>query len=105
MGADRYGRALTAVDLSKAEFYGDKYISDSIVTSILAETREKQYQYYVTDALKAIVENTAKGGGITLNMRYCDWIEQPSEEEQPKHTPEEVKATVIDEFKRLRGEK
>lgn len=104
MGADRFGQALTAVDLRKAEFYGIEYIYDSVIAWLGAEMRRKQYEYYLTDALKAIAENTSRGGGVTLRERFADMVEDHNEEPEPEQHPEEIKAKIINEFKRLRGE-
>lgn len=49
---------------------------------------EKAYRIYVTDALKAIADNTANyNGGSTLSMRYADII---SEEKPDERTEEEI---------------
>lgn len=43
------------------------------MAAFLQECKEKQYKAYVTDALKAIVENTARfGGGVVINERWYD---------------------------------
>ena len=56
------------------------------------ENREKAYRIYVTDALKAIAENTThvltangmEDYGIRLNHRWIDLVETPKEEPQEK---------------------
>lgn len=100
MGADRYGNALTAVDVKKAEFYGDSYITNNIIAVLKAEINEKQYRYYITDVLKAI------SNGASVDTRYYDLVESnetSAQESQEELSPEEVKSQIIEEFKRLGG--
>lgn len=55
---------------------------DYCISSFLKRQEEKLYRMYVTDALKAITENTQNfAGGVTLNKRYIDLITRDKEPE------------------------
>lgn len=72
------------------EILGRSYIIQHCVASLKNKGYEKAYKIYVTDALKAITENTAKAsanGGMTLSMRYADLI---SEEKPDERTEEDI---------------
>ena len=104
MGADGYGGYLTRVDPQRALFYGDGYITDSIIAAVKRDRNDELYRSYVTDALKAITENTAQGGGVVMTGRYYDIVNvKPVAEQAPQKTSEEVKESIINEFKRLGG--
>lgn len=67
--------------------------------------KEKAYRIYVTDALKAIAENTAKqGGGLTMSVRYADMINL-NDKQQPEETrtAEEVITSIKDKISRMGG--
>ena len=50
------------------------------------DSRETGYRVYITDALKAVAENTARiGGGQTLTIRWADTLDRTRgpEEDRP----------------------
>lgn len=62
---------------------------DYCISAFFKNQDEKIYRVYVTDALKAIAENTANFvGGQTVTLRYHDIIESKAPEKE--HTAEEV---------------
>ena len=64
---------------------------DYCVSRYKHKQEEKQYRVYLTDALMAIANNTAKMfGGSTINMRYYDIIKP-----QDTRTGEEIAVSVI----------
>lgn len=81
-------------------FYGDDYISQYLLQRIEDEQRTQIYQIYVTDALRAICENTARfGGGITLSKRYWDIVQNTADE--PQRTSDDIIASVCDGLNEL----
>lgn len=63
--------------------------------------QEKAYQVYVTDALKAITENTAKyAGGSYTKARYLDLEDQRPEETR---TPDEIIGNMKEKIARIGG--
>jgi len=67
------------------DLMGKGYIIQHCVALTSKQTKEKIFQIYVTDALQAIVDNTARQyGGKVMNLRYADLItEQKTEKKQP----------------------
>lgn len=67
---------------------------------------DKAYRVYVTDALKAIAENTARyvGGGY-IKARYADLIE-PNIEPNPEETrtPEQIVDRMKEKIAKVGGE-
>jgi hypothetical protein len=63
---------------------------------------DKAYRVYVTDALKAIAENTARyvGGGY-IKARYADLIEPKPEETR---TPEQIVDRMKEKIAKVGGE-
>lgn len=58
-------------------------------------TREEIYRVYVTDALKAIAENTSRGNSVSkMNKRYYDAITVEKRPTQKK-SGEQIAADVI----------
>lgn len=63
---------------------------DHCVSAFFERQEEKIYRVYVTDALKAICENTANfAGGSVIKARYHDLIDrtpkQPQNDEEQAH--------------------
>lgn len=68
----------------------------------MREQEDKAYRVYVTDALKAAAENTAKyAGGNYIKTRYIDIIDPPPEETR---TGEEIIAQIKEKLDRIGGE-
>lgn len=65
------------------EVLGRGYVIDHCVASYTRRQKEKIYRVYITDALRAIVNNTAQfaGNGLAINDRYIDIIEPKPKEE------------------------
>ena len=65
--------------------YGKRYVIEHCISEYLKRREEKLYRIYVTDALKAIAENTMHYVGAgemieygsSLNMRWIDVLEPP----------------------------
>lgn len=65
------------------------------------QAKEKAYRIYVTDALKAITENTAKyAGGSYIKARYLDLEDERPEETR---TPDEIIGKMKDKIARIGG--
>lgn len=63
------------------------------------------YRYYVTDALHAIVGNTAGAQRITLRSTFREMWEGSPEKEEETMTPDEIIAKMKEEFKKRGGAK
>lgn len=95
-----YENAVISCDLDKLELFGADYIF------MCAEKYEidMSFKTYVTDSLKIIAENTARfAGGNTIGIRFFDIINPKSD--KTNRSPEEVKESILSEFRRLGGEK
>lgn len=63
------------------------------MTAFLQELKERQYKIYVTDALKALTENTARfAGGTVFKER---WIDLHNREPQEEKTAEQIVDDVV----------
>ena len=79
---------------------------DHCVGFFQKKQEEKLYRVYVTDALKALCDNTSKmisGKAVTMNMRYKDLIDNEPQKEDTR-TAEEVINHITDKLQRLKGE-
>lgn len=66
------------------------------------EQIDKAYRIYVTDALKAISENTAKfAGGSYMKIRYAEVINPKPEETR---TADEIITNITDKLRKLQEE-
>jgi hypothetical protein len=64
------------------ELFGSGYVIDHCVSAFLEKQRKKAYQVYVTDALKAIAENSAGGSHrSTMTRRWIDLVEKQKTKE------------------------
>ena len=62
------------------------------------KTEERAFKIYITDALKAIAENTARqAGGRTMTKRYVDIITPPKPEDD--EAPEEKSQKIVDRIR------
>ena len=80
---------------------GAKALLSALPILLKKQMREKAYRIYVTDALKAITENTAKyAGGSYTKARYLDLEDQRPEETR---TPDEIIGKMKDKIARIGG--
>ena len=80
---------------------GVKALLSALPILLKKQMQEKAYRIYVTDALKAITENTAKyAGGSYIKARYFDLEDQRPEETR---TPDEIIGKMKDKITRIGG--
>lgn len=80
---------------------GAKALLSALPILLKKQMQEKAYRIYVTDALKAITENTAKyAGGNYIKARYLDLEDQRPEETR---TPGEIIWKIKDKIARIGG--
>ena len=80
---------------------GAKALLSALPILLKKQMQEKAYRIYVTDALKAITENTAKhAGGSYIKARYLDLENQSPEETR---TPDEIIWKMKDKIARIGG--
>lgn len=69
-------------------------MSDHCISAFLQRQDEKSYKAYVTDALKAIAENTSRSaGGTVMVKRFVDVIDRskPQEDRSAEEIIDHVK--------------
>ena len=78
---------------------GKGYVIEHCVSLFLKKQEEKLYQYYVTDALKTILD-TMHGmyGGGYMQARYADLSAQKKQPKKQK-TAKEIKEKVLSKFR------
>lgn len=78
---------------------------DYCISSFLKRQEEKLYRMYVTDALKAAVENTQNfAGGTILTKRYIDLITKqkaPEDAEKEGMEANEIVDNIVDKLMKL----
>lgn len=98
MGADGYAECLETIRIDLLEILGKSYIIQHCVAFLKNRAISTAYQVYVTDALKAIVENTAgTGKAQTLSMRFADII---SDEKPEERTEEDIINSIKDKLRK-----
>lgn len=67
------------------------------------KNERRLYEVYVTDALKAITENTAKMcGGSSLKLRYADLLENSNKQEETR-TAEDIISNIKNKINKMGG--
>lgn len=67
------------------------------------KNERRLYEVYVTDALKAITENTAKMyGGSSLKLRYEDLLENSNKQEEAR-TAEDIISNIKNKINKMGG--
>lgn len=87
--------------------FGIDFIIDHVLSEIKRQNEEKSYKIYVTDALRAIANNSAQAAVeqrsyISLTKRWADIFEsqeRPQEVEEDMRSCEEI---AVDIWKRIR---
>lgn len=88
-----YTRALISCDLAKIDLFGVDYIFENVKEFI----KQQQYQNYITDNIKSLIEIIVKvcGSDITL-PRYYDMICPSRKSEEKSMSAEEIINEVVD---------
>lgn len=64
------------------------------------ESEQTALRVYITDALKAVVENTAKiGGGMTMRRRFADIITNVPEDKETHEQAQHRANKIIENMK------
>lgn len=85
------------IRLDMLEVMGRGYVMEYCISSLRKWEKELEYRVYITDALKAIAENTAKNvGGTFLTKRYVDSV-------LPSNKKEVTSAQVVSKMKKKIG--
>lgn len=67
------------------------------------KNERRLYEIYVTDALKAITENTVKMyGGSSLKLRYADLLENSNKQEETR-TAEDIISNIKNKINKMGG--
>ena len=87
------------------ELIGRRYVIDHCVLHLRKMSEDEACRVYVTDALKAIADNTGKlvKEGVGMSKRFVDFInadnDEPSEDAEQK--AEEIKSHIGDILDKL----
>ena len=91
MGEAGYLRCISSLRLDLLDALGRGYVIDHCARVLVEEAVNRRYRAYVTDALMAISENTARvAGGRRLTRR---WLE--GEARRDGRSPEEIARGVM----------
>ena len=79
------------MSIQHLEIFGKGYVIEHCIALFKKQQKEKLYQMYITDALKAICDNTARMyGGATLK-RYMDLLpDEPRAKKEETRTAQEI---------------
>ena len=81
---------------------GKSYVIDHCINFLNKSDEDTALKVYITDALKAVVENTSKlAGGVTMRKRFSDLINDVPEEEGSEEKAEEIKNRMKEKLERL----
>ena len=83
---------------------GREYVIDHCVSRLNLEAEEKLYRMYITDALKAISENTSAfmKNGKSISVRYTDLLNRMKTKESDEDS-EEKADEIISRIKKKLG--
>ena len=86
---------------------GSEYIIDHVLSELKAQTEKRALNIYITDALKALVNNIAQEGlkdrsYIQLTMRWLDMIE-PQKQDKPVEDNRSCKEITVSIWDNIRG--
>lgn len=92
--------------------FGIDYVIDHVIAEIKRQDEEKAYKIYVTDALRAIANNSAQAAVeqrsyTSLTKRWAEIIEpqeEPQEIEEDTRSCEEITADIWKRICRKGGE-
>lgn len=92
--------------------FGIDYVIDHVLAEIKKQSEEKAYKIYVTDALRAIANNSAQAAVeqrsyTSLTKRWAEIIEpqeEPQEIEEDTRSCEEIAADIWKRICRKGGE-
>ena len=89
MGEDGYFRCCRTLNLDLLDLLGPGYLVDHALAELADAAEQRRLYAYVTDALMALCENTARPhGGRRLTRRWIDPAPTPT-------TPEAAAKTLI----------
>ena len=81
---------------------GISYVIEHYIAYFKIYQEDKIFKAYVTDALKALCENTSKKyGGEVLSKRYIDIIEPPKKTESEDKDANEIILDFKEKLKRV----
>lgn len=97
MGCDEYFELISDIRLDLTEVLGRGYVIDYCIASLRRKNKELAYRVYITDALKAVAENTSRyAGGTVLSKRFAEYLEPPKKEMTAQEVIDKIK-------KKMRG--
>ena len=90
------------------ELFGADYVIDHVMIEIKKYSEERSYKIYVSDALHAIVNNSAqvaveRRSYISLQKRWIDVVDSQKKSSEIKEDTRSCKEIVDDMWKRIKG--
>lgn len=77
---------------------------DHCIAFFRRKNERRLFEIYVTDALKAIAENTSKMyGGSSMKMRYADLMMDTKTEEESERTADDIINSIKNKINNLGG--
>ena len=74
---------------------GKSYVIAHCITYLKKESEQTALRVYITDALRAVVGNTAKfSGGVVMKRRFADIINNVDDEESKEQAQERAKGII-----------
>ena len=88
------------------ELFGNGYVIDHCISVLRREREESAYKMYVTESLRAIVNNTARfAGGSTVEMHYSEIIAPQIKKEEEEVSAAEVVDNIRNKIRSMRAKK
>lgn len=88
--------------LQHLELFGKGYVIEHCIAFFRRQQKEQMYRVYITDALKAIAENTSRMyGGVSIKTRYADIIGDENTHREEKRTPDQIIDHIRNKLKAL----
>lgn len=82
MGADAWFGALEDIRLDLLSVYGRSYVIEHCMASLVKEKHRKNYEIYITDMLKSIVEIQLASHDVTPEVPGFTELSTPPKEEE-----------------------
>ena len=85
--------------------FGRGYVIEHCVSWLKKDSEEKAYRAYITDALKAITDNTGRAvkNGVGMKSRFADMVASTQQTESDEIDAEEKANEVKERMKKILG--
>jgi len=81
--------------MESLETEGRGYVTDTCIAFFRNKCHKQAFEIYVTDALKAIADNTCRAyGGGTMKQRFADYLHPQKVNDSPVQSASEIIAGI-----------